>query len=266
MIIDLLRSNGSIVVNKNLVFAIGVNEAILYSELISKHEYFANKDQLTEDGYFFNTVDNLKLDTGIGEKPQKKAIKTLEALGLIKTDHRGLPRKRYFKIIDNEERIKNLLMIGKHNREEVQNAASAKNEQNKARYPSNDASTAHREELVPPNGSVNNTKANNPKKELKDIYIISQNDEYVFSYYSKIFKQEFNKDHPTMNKEKMQELLNNYYALTSDLDIEEDKWVELVNYHFENLSPKNDGNILSFLSLNGGSGCIYRYLQETEDY
>ena len=56
MILDLLREGGSIVVNKKLAHAIGMDAAVMYSELISKQRYFAKKGQLTDDGYFFNTV------------------------------------------------------------------------------------------------------------------------------------------------------------------------------------------------------------------
>lgn len=69
-----------------------------------------------------------------------------------------------------------------------------------------------------------------------------------------------------MNKEKMQELKINYYHLSSELDIREDTWLQLVDHHFENLSPSNNGNILSFLAPNGGSGCVYRYLEDEYSY
>ena len=43
MILDLLREGGSIVLNKKLAHAIGMNAAVMYFELISKHRYFASK-------------------------------------------------------------------------------------------------------------------------------------------------------------------------------------------------------------------------------
>jgi hypothetical protein len=39
IIIDLLRSDGSIVVNKRLAKAIGLMEAVVYSELVSMYKY-----------------------------------------------------------------------------------------------------------------------------------------------------------------------------------------------------------------------------------
>ena len=65
-----------------------------------------------------------------------------------------------------------------------------------------------------------------------------------------------------MNKEKMAELITNYYKLSAELDIDEDRWVELVDYHFDHLSNKNNGNILSFLAPNNGNNCVSRYLDD----
>lgn len=85
-IYDLLRSDGSIVVNKNLIFAIGLNESIIYAELVSRFNYFSDRGNLASDGYFYNTISDLQSGTGLGEKPQRAAIKNLEKLGLIDID------------------------------------------------------------------------------------------------------------------------------------------------------------------------------------
>ncbi|MBK5482975.1 hypothetical protein JFV29_14080 [Peribacillus sp. TH16] len=267
IIIDMLRSDGSIVVNKNLVHAIGLNAAILYSELISKRAYFENREQLTEDGFFFNTVDNIRLDTGLGEKPQSAAIKQLEKLGLIKTDKRGLPARRYFKIVDDDSLVMNILSEGKQKKSELEQELELKNQKKKEIHTSYINSSAQMEELVQPNGRINNTNLNNIKNNNNiNIYIISDEND-VFSYYSFKYKGKFGKEHPTMNKDKIDELTSMYHEFTIDLDIDENMWHDLVDYHFENLSPKNNGNILSFLAPNGGSGCIYRYIESinTED-
>ena len=67
MIYELLRSDGSIVVNKALIHAIGLNEAILYSELLSKYYYFDARGQLV-NGWFYNTVNDLSISTGLYER------------------------------------------------------------------------------------------------------------------------------------------------------------------------------------------------------
>ena len=104
-LIELLRSDGSIVINKTLAKNIGLNEAIIYSELLSRYCYFSNRNELTADGYFFNTVQDLEDGTTLNDYSQRKAIKKLEELGLIKCDKRDIPAKRYFKIVDDIEVI-----------------------------------------------------------------------------------------------------------------------------------------------------------------
>ncbi|WP_394235830.1 hypothetical protein [Niallia oryzisoli] len=239
MILELLRRDGSIVVNKKLARAIGMDAAVMYAELVSKHQYFAKKGQLTEDGYFFNTMENLKEDTTLSKYQQATAIKQLVKLNLIQHENRGLPQKRYFKI--NEDEIVILTLLGANHL----TFKSKKNEQIEVK------------EL-----SSNNTKVNNSNKSNNNhIYIIS-NENDVFAYYAMKFKGKLNTNHPTMNKEKMIELISHYDHLSAELDIEEDRWFELVDYHFDHLSKKNNGNILSFLALNNGNGCVHRYLDD----
>ena len=108
-ILNLLRADGSIVVNKALARNIGLHEAILYSELISKFFYFQERQQLTEDGYFFNTVENLEHDTCLSKYQQAKAIDKLTSLGLIQCSVRGLPARRYFKVVEDEQLILSFL-------------------------------------------------------------------------------------------------------------------------------------------------------------
>ena len=110
LIIDLLRNDGSIIVNKSLAHSIGVKEAIVYSELLSKYIYFAKKDQITEQGYFFNTIPNLQKDTALTRRQQDSAIKNLLKFGLIDRKNIGVPPRRYFKIIPDFENIKKYLV------------------------------------------------------------------------------------------------------------------------------------------------------------
>ena len=117
-LIDLLRNDGSIIVNKNLAFAVGLENAVVYSELVSKYKYFVDKRELTKDGFFYNTVDNFRYDTTLTDKRQRKAIKQLEKLGLIETDLRGLPPKRHFRI--NPDTKKLLSIISKGNKERLE--------------------------------------------------------------------------------------------------------------------------------------------------
>jgi hypothetical protein len=100
-IYDLLRSDSSIVINKHLIHSIGLTETIIFSELLSKYNYFKNKETLTEDGFFFCTVADLEESTGIQRRSQETAIKSLIKYDLIMYTLRGIPQLRYFKINPN---------------------------------------------------------------------------------------------------------------------------------------------------------------------
>jgi len=95
--------NTHIFVNKMLINEIGLNEAVIYAELI--YEYNLNKEtkQLIDGEWFCYTVDNLKLAIGLGRTAQTNAINRLEEFGLIKTKLQGAPPKRHFKIIPNTQ-------------------------------------------------------------------------------------------------------------------------------------------------------------------
>lgn len=107
-ILNLLRSDGSIIINKELARKIGIDATIIYSELISKYLYYYNKGTLI-DGYFYCTIENLENDTTLTKYQQSQSIKILKQLNLIDVKYKGLPKIRYFKIIENEKMIFDLL-------------------------------------------------------------------------------------------------------------------------------------------------------------
>lgn len=248
MLLDLLRANGSIIVNKKLARAIGMDAAVMYSELISKQQYFSEKHQLTEEGFFFNTVKNMEADTTLTKHQQSKAIKKLVELKLIQHKNRGLPQKRYFKVNEDETIIADIL--GTSNLTSI----SKKTE------------LLEVEKVHSNNNKYNNNDLNNTNIKIKStnsIYLISKENE-VFAYYSQKYKDYFSRDHPSMNEVKIKELITNFNEIRFKLEIDKDKWFDLIDYHFDNLSIKNNGNILSFLSLNDGDSCVLRYLNNLD--
>lgn len=110
-IIQLLRNDGSIVINKKLIQTIGLNNAIIYSELLSRYCYFRNHDMLDEDGWFFNTIEDLESATTLSGHIQRNSIKQLIELGLIEseTKNKGMQKLRFFRFNDNPEILINLL-------------------------------------------------------------------------------------------------------------------------------------------------------------
>ena len=107
---NVLSQSSFWMVNKAIAKATSNDTAIFLSDLISKREYFRSKNQLTEDEFFFNTIENIEVDTNIGRHKQTTCIKELESLNLIIVKLMGIPAKRFFKV--NDEAVANLL-VGK---------------------------------------------------------------------------------------------------------------------------------------------------------
>ena len=96
----LLSSSAFIVLNKELARQVGLKEAVLLADLISKEEYFIANGMT--DGWFFNTAKNIEKDTSLTSHQQRKAIKHLKSIGIIETKVVGIPAKQHFKIIENK--------------------------------------------------------------------------------------------------------------------------------------------------------------------
>jgi hypothetical protein len=97
----LLSSTAFLVLNKELARQIGLKEAVLLADLISKEEYFIANGM--SDGWFFNTEANIQQDTTLTPYQQRKCIKNLKSQELIQTKRMGVPAKQYFKI--NEQLV-----------------------------------------------------------------------------------------------------------------------------------------------------------------
>lgn len=254
-IYDLIRADGSIIINKNLIFSMGVNESIIYTELIAKYNYFNIRERLTEDGYFFNTVDNLLLDTGLSERSQRKAIKKLVDYKLLDYKVQGQPPKRYFKVVDNSELLLAFISEGKNIRDLLQEKLLVDVEESKLRLNAvlqNNTS----QDCIQTKRSVNNTKLNNTKKNnTKERYITLTNDDHTFiKIYCLYYNKHFSKAHMQIKESNYIELKSWIVELVSS-GIDKDFYIEQVHEHFNSLPKRNNGNILSFMEAS------YRYFE-----
>jgi len=98
---NLLSSTAFVIVNKRLATRVGLKEAILLADLISKEQYFIDNGTMN-NGWFFNTAKNIEKDTTLSRHKQSLAIKTLVKKGFIKTKLMGVPATLHFKIIENK--------------------------------------------------------------------------------------------------------------------------------------------------------------------
>lgn len=112
-------------VNKKLARLVGLEAALLISDLISKREYFIQNKDITLEDWFFNTQENIEVDTRLTPHQQRKAFEILKNHGFIETQRRGIPAKQHFKIFDVQ--LLKFLTTGSENFEHLYN----KNKDNK---------------------------------------------------------------------------------------------------------------------------------------
>ena len=92
---EMLSRDNYLTVNKLLMKAIGISEAILLSELCYRRQYLARTEKLTEDGFFYATVEDVEEETTLSDYAQRKILDKLKEMGLVSVERRGLPAKRY---------------------------------------------------------------------------------------------------------------------------------------------------------------------------
>lgn len=101
-------SNNYGLYNKTLAKKIGLHESIFLGEIISEYDYWNKMHSLTEDGYFYSTVENVMEATTLSDYQQRSIIKHLVELKIIDVRVAGMPAKRYFRI--NEEQFYSILL------------------------------------------------------------------------------------------------------------------------------------------------------------
>lgn len=105
---SLLTQSNCIPTNRIIASIVGLVEATVFGELCGEFDYWRERGEITEDGYFFSTVENIENKLFIKRKQQEKIMKNLVNSGLISIKKKGCPAKRYVKI--NQENLSNLLV------------------------------------------------------------------------------------------------------------------------------------------------------------
>lgn len=107
-VLNLLNGENYRQYNVTIARAIGsVNAAIMLTELVQRHQYHENRDELiesskTEGKWFYYTQDTAEERLGLSRSEQDVALKKLESIGLIKKIILGVPGKRHFQINVNK--------------------------------------------------------------------------------------------------------------------------------------------------------------------
>lgn len=107
ILMSILSNDGYIILNKYVMKALGLHEAILLGELCSEFIYWHKENKL-QDGFFFSTRENIEKETTLSPHQQRQAIKTLVNEGLVEIVERDMPKKTYYRI--HEEKIYKFLL------------------------------------------------------------------------------------------------------------------------------------------------------------
>lgn len=100
---QLLLSGNYWVLNKDIVNVFGLEPAFLLSSFAEAEQIMADAD-----GWFYQTTETVEDITTLSRHKQDQAIKTLEDIGVLEKQVRGMPAKRYFRI--NYNRVANLIV------------------------------------------------------------------------------------------------------------------------------------------------------------
>lgn len=97
-ILKLLANDNFIILNRDLIREIGLDETILLAELGSEQDYWKRNSRLGKDGFFYSTIDNIEKQIGFKKNKQLTLIKKLESLNLIEVKYHDMPKKRYIRV------------------------------------------------------------------------------------------------------------------------------------------------------------------------
>ncbi|MGN1340084.1 MAG: DUF6017 domain-containing protein [Oscillospiraceae bacterium] len=118
-ILEQLNPKNTVSFNRPIAHALGLNEALIYSSLISKQTYYSQRGMLDSEGWFYSTVADLQESTTLTKRQQSAAIKSLISAGLVECRICGMPARRYFRVLDEEELLEGLLEQGEAVMEEL---------------------------------------------------------------------------------------------------------------------------------------------------
>lgn len=90
-VIDLLASDNYVMCNKTIAKKYGIEEAILLGAMCSYQKGFKNEE-------FYREQEKILDDTALTLYSLRKAMKTLQLLGILSIAKKGLPAKHYYKI------------------------------------------------------------------------------------------------------------------------------------------------------------------------
>ena len=93
-----LGSQNYLPVNRTLMAALGINQAIYLSELCNYYVYFASRGMLDDEGLFYVTHDMIQRRTTLTGKQQRACEAELREKNILAVSRKGMPARNWYKI------------------------------------------------------------------------------------------------------------------------------------------------------------------------
>ena len=250
ILMSILSNDGYIILNKYVMKALGLHEAILLGELCSEYIYWYKEEKL-QDGFFYSTRENIEKETTLSPFQQRQALKKLTEMGLVEILEKDMPKKTYYKV--DEEKVYKFLLETDLNLTEVKKF----NDKTSNNLTSSDEKIKHKEveKLDINNNNINNNKKNN--KILSNL-ITGETEQKEEMGYEEIFKQNIEYD-ILVQDIKNKELIKNI----TDIAVEtlnttktkiyinsEPKSIEIVRSQLLKLNPMHIQYVMNCLQQN----------------
>lgn len=128
---QLINPDNTMSYNRFIAHAIGSTETIIYFSLIAKMTYYFKNGMLDDEGFFYATAIDIQESTTFTKRQQLPAINRLVEIGLIETKSAGLPKKKYFKVINKQELLLQLIEKGEEIADGLHNKSQKRDKNHK---------------------------------------------------------------------------------------------------------------------------------------
>lgn len=117
-LLKLLANGNYIILNRDLIKELGLDETVLLGELCSEQQYWERKMKLGKDGFFYSTIENIEKQICFKKKKQLTLLNKLKSLNLVDVKYHDMPKKRYIKVnVSRLETIQEQFLNRKNNDE-----------------------------------------------------------------------------------------------------------------------------------------------------
>jgi phage terminase Nu1 subunit (DNA packaging protein) len=210
----------------------------MFCELLSKESYFEEREQLTNDGWFYCTVSEMEDATTLSEYQQKKVVTKLTSLGLIEYRVKGSPPIRYFKTTSDLELLYKYLSNG---------------DSKKHPKPMGLSNTEETKELKPKKLGTNNTNViiqkndnNNgsflEQKQTKNTEVINA----IKVYMNDLYPQRKKKKHPNLKPYQYDAVYTNIAGFINEHCLDYDDLIAMMLNYINDKTLDTDWNINHF--------------------